>query len=68
MINPNRNINSANKKLNSQAVQDFQEIIRSWGRKINEFDGILVLRLVDRITISDEKVTVLFKSGQSIDN
>ena len=44
-----------------------QDFIRSQGKEITEFDEKLVRRLVDRITISDETVTVLFKSGQSIE-
>ena len=62
-----RESDGANKKRNAQALQDLQDYIRSQGNEITEFDEKLVRRLVDRITISDETITVLFKSGQSIE-
>ena len=61
-----RESDGANKKRNAQAVRDLHEFIRSQGKEITEFDEKLIRRLVERITISDETVTVLFKSGQSI--
>ena len=62
-----RESNSATKKRNAQAVRDLQEFIRSQGKEITEFDEKLVRRLVEKITISDEMVTVQFKSGQSVE-
>ena len=62
-----RESDGANKKRNAQALQDLHDFICSQGKEITEFDEKLVRRLVDRITISDETVTVLFKSGQSIE-
>ena len=59
--------NAPEDKRNAQTLQDLHDFIRSQGKEITEFDEKLVRRLVDRITISDEKVTVLFKSGQSIE-
>jgi len=61
-----RESDGANKKRNVQVLHDLQIFIRSQGKEITEFDEKLVRRLVERIMISDETVTVLFKSGQSI--
>ena len=62
-----RESDGATKKRNAQAVRDLHEFIQSQGKEITEFDEKLVRRLVERITISDETVTVLFKSGQSVE-
>ena len=44
-----------------------QEFILAQGKEITEFDEKLARRLVERITISDETITVQFKSGQSLE-
>ena len=62
-----RESDGAIRKRNEQALHDLQEFIRSQSNEITEFDEKLVRRLVERITISDETVTVLFKSGQSVE-
>ncbi len=56
----------ATRKRNAQTINDVQEFIRTHGKEIKEFDGKLARRLVERITVSDKAVTVLFKSGQSV--
>ena len=48
-------------------MQDIQDFIRAQGSEITEFDEKLVRRLVERVTVSDEKVTVVFKSGQRVE-
>ena len=62
-----RESDGAAKKRNAQAVRDLQEFIRSQGKEITEFDEKLVRRLVERINVSDETITVTFKSGQSVE-
>ena len=62
-----RESDGATKKRNAQAVRDLQEFIRSQGKEITEFDEKLVRRLVEQITVSDETITVQFKSGQSVE-
>ena len=62
-----RESDEAAKRRNAQAVRDFQESIRSQGKEITEFDEKLVRRLVERINVSDETITVTFKSGQSVE-
>ena len=62
-----RESDGAAKKRNAQAVRDLQEFILAQEKEITEFDEKLVRRLVERITVSDETITVLFKSGQRVE-
>ena len=62
-----READGATRKRNVQAIRDLQEYIRSKGKEISEFDEKLVRRLVERITVFDETITVTFKSGQNVE-
>ena len=66
-IKAQRESDSAVRHRDTESFQEIHEFIQSQGGEITTFDEKLVRRLVERITIDDEKITVLFKSGQSIE-
>ena len=66
-MNGKRNAKMMRDIQDIQDIQDMYDFIRSQGSEITEFDEKIVRRLVERVTVSDEKVTVVFKSGQRVE-
>lgn len=48
-------------------IAELQDFIGSQQTEITEFDESLVRKLIGQITIYDDHITVLFKSGLKID-
>ncbi|MBQ6053064.1 MAG: integrase [Clostridia bacterium] len=48
-------------------IQDLQDFIRLQPTTITEFDEILVKRLIEKITVFEDRFTVDFKSGVTIE-
>ena len=48
-------------------IQDLQDFIKSQPTTITEFDETLVKRLITKITVFEDRFTIDFKSGVTID-
>lgn len=50
-----------------QRISEMQQFLAEQTQDITEYDEQLVRRLIEKITVYDEKVIVEFKSGTSVD-
>jgi len=50
-----------------QRISEMQQFLAKQTQNITEYDEQLVRRLIEKITVYEEKVTVEFKSGTSVD-
>lgn len=50
-----------------QRISEMQQFLAEQTQNITEYDEQLVRRLIEKITVYEEKVTVEFKSGTSVD-
>ena len=50
-----------------QRISEMQQFLAEQTQDITEYDEQLVRRLIEKITVYEEKVTVEFKSGTSLD-
>lgn len=50
-----------------QRIIEMQQFLAEQTQDITEYDEQLVRRLIEKITVYEEKVTVEFKSGTSLD-
>ena len=48
-------------------ISEMQQFLAEQQQDITEYDEQLVRRLIEKITVYDERVTVEFKSGTSVD-
>lgn len=48
-------------------ISEMQQFLAEQQQNITEYDEQLVRRLIEKITVYDERVTVEFKSGTSVD-
>ncbi len=60
-------VDSVVKDEQMRLIQDLQDFIRLQPTTITEFDEVLVKRLIEKITVFENRFTVDFKSGVSID-
>ena len=60
-------VDSVVKDEQMRLIQDLQDFIKSQPTTIAEFDEMLVKRLIAKITVFDDRFTVDFKSGLTID-
>ena len=50
-----------------QRINEMQRFLAEQTQDITEYDEQLVRKLIEKITVYEEKVTVEFKSGTSVD-
>ena len=50
-----------------QRIAEMQQFLAEQRGTIQEYDEQIVRKLIEKITVHDEKVTVVFKSGMEID-
>lgn len=50
-----------------QRINEMQQFLAEQTQDITEYDEQLIRRLIEKITVYDEKVIVEFKSGTSVD-
>lgn len=60
-------VDSVVKDEQMRLIQDLQDFIRFKPTTITEFDEVLVKRLIEKITVFEERFTVDFKSGVTIE-
>lgn len=60
-------VDNAEREGVKQRISEMQQFLAEQMQDITEYDEQLVRRLIEKITVYDEKVTVEFKSGTSLD-
>ncbi len=63
----NAQVDNAEREGVKKRISDMQQFLAEQTQDITEYDERLVRRLIEKITIYDERVTVEFKSGTSVD-
>ena len=60
-------VDNAEREGMKKRISEMQQFLSEQTQEITEYDEQLVRRLIEKITVFEEKVTVKFKSGTSID-
>ena len=63
----NAQVDNAEREGKKQRISEMQQFLAEQTQDITEYDEQLVRRLIEKITVYDERVTVEFKSGTSVD-
>jgi hypothetical protein len=63
----NAQVEGAEREGMKKRISEMQQFLAEQQQDITEYDEQLVRRLIEKITVYDEKVTVEFKSGTSVD-
>ena len=63
----NAQVEGAEREGMKQRISEMQQFLAGQTQDITEYDEQLVRRLIEKITVYDEKVIVEFKSGTSVD-
>ena len=63
----NAQVAGAERKGMKKRISEMQQFLAEQQQDITEYDEQLVRRLIEKITVYDERVTVEFKSGTSVD-
>lgn len=63
----NAQVAGAEREGMKKRISEMQQFLAEQKQDITEYDEQLVRRLIEKITVYDEKVTVEFKSGTSVD-
>ena len=63
----NAQVEGAEREGMKQRISEMQQFLAEQTQDITEYDEQLVCRLIEKITVYDEKVIVEFKSGTSVD-
>ena len=59
--------NGAEQEMLRKRIKEMREFLLTQSNRITEYDELLVRRLIEKITIFDEKMIFRFKSGMSIE-
>lgn len=63
----NAQVEGAEREGMKKRISEMQQFLAEQQQDITEYDEQLVRRLIEKITVYDERVTVEFKSGTSVD-
>lgn len=63
----NAQVESAEREGMKKRISEIQQFLAEQQQDITEYDEQLVRRLIEKITVYDEMITVEFKSGTSVD-
>lgn len=63
----NAQVEGAEREGMKKRISEMQQFLAEQQQDITEYDEQLVRRLIEKITVYDERVTVKFKSGTSVD-
>lgn len=50
-----------------QRIREMREFLEQQSTEVTEYDELLVRRLIEKVTVYDEKITVRFKSDVEIE-
>lgn len=60
-------VDNARRERLKQRIAEMQQFLADQTEQIEEYDENLVRRIVEKITVYEDKFTVEFKSGTSVD-
>lgn len=60
-------VDNARRERLKQRIAEMQQFLADQTEQIEEYDENLVRRMVEKITVYEDKFTVEFKSGTSVD-
>ena len=58
---------SAEQEGLKQRIKEMREFLEQQSTEITEYDELLVRRLIEKVTVYDERFEVEFKSGAKVD-
>ena len=58
---------SAEREGLKQRIAEMREFLETQSTEISEYDELLVRRLIEKVTVYDERFEVEFKSGATVD-
>ena len=50
-----------------QRIREMREFLKQQSTEVTEYDGLLVRRLIEKVTVYDDRFEVEFKSGAKVD-
>ena len=60
-------VESAEREGLKQRIREMREFLEQQSTEITEYDELLVRRLIEKVTVYDERFEVEFKSGAKVD-
>ena len=60
-------VESAERKGLKQRIREMREFLEQQSTEVTEYDELLVRRLIEKVTVYDERFEVEFKSGTKVD-
>mgnify|MGYP000045177074 FL=1 len=58
---------SAEREGLKQRIKEMREFLEQQSTEVTEYDEVLVRRLIEKVTVYDERFEVEFKSGAKVD-
>ena len=66
-LKQNALVESAEREGLKQRIREMREFLEQQSTEVTEYDELLVRRLIEKVTVYDEKITVRFKSDVEIE-
>lgn len=66
-LKQNALVESAEREGLKQRIKEMREFLEQQSTEVTEYDELLVRRLIERVTVYDERFEVEFKSGTRVD-
>ena len=66
-LKQNTLVESAEREGLKQRIKEMREFLEQQSTEITEYDELLVRRLIEKVTVYDERFEVEFKSGAKVD-
>ena len=66
-LKQNALVESAEREGLKQRIRDMREFLEQQSTEVTEYDELLVRRLIEKVTVYDERFEVEFKSGAKVD-
>ena len=66
-LKQNAMVENAEREGLKQRIAEMQQFLAEQTEQIEEYDEILVRRMIEKITVYEDRFTVEFKSGTSVD-
>ena len=60
-------VESAEREGLKQRIREMREFLEQQSTEVTEYDELLVRRLIEKVTVYDERFEVEFKSGAKVD-
>ena len=60
-------VESAEREGLKQRIREMREFLEQQSTEVTEYDELLVRRLIEKVTVYDERFEVEFKSGSKVD-